>query len=257
MEKKANKSSFKDFLKLVTTICSWTIFVILFACVVFLFYYFFATKIYATKGEKYEPKVSLYTIVSPSMTPNIKVYDVIVNLKVNKPEDIKINDVITFVSNSPETDGMTMTHRVISVIKDKEGNYSYQTKGDYAPVADSTNVSFNNIIGKVSFKIPQLGRIQFFIANKIWWLILLLIPALYIIIRDLFKTVAKTMNFNDINLRIGTKKKMLYLPYEESLSMPNIEEEKKMWDSYNQPKKPFFSNSLDDDFTEADLPKLK
>ena len=34
-------------------------------------------------GKKYEPLISLYTIVSPSMEPNIRVYDVIITKKAN------------------------------------------------------------------------------------------------------------------------------------------------------------------------------
>ena len=214
MDSNTKNSSIREAIKTVSTIISWTIFTLLVICVIFLSYCFISTQIYATKGEKYEPKISLYTIVSPSMTPNINVYDVIVNLKVDKPEDIKINDVITFISTNPETEGMTITHRVISIIKDKEGKYNYQTKGDYALVEDAGTVSFSNIIGRVAFRIPKLGRIQFFLAEKMHWLLIILIPALYIIVRGILQRLTKGKEFKQYHLfKIGTKNKLLFLPF--------------------------------------------
>jgi len=53
-----------------------------------LVYYFVAVRIYAAKGSGHEPKFSLYTIITPSMTPNINVYDVVVDVKVDMPENI-------------------------------------------------------------------------------------------------------------------------------------------------------------------------
>ena len=169
----------KEIFSLISTIISWTIFVLLVLCATFLVYYFIATRIYIAKGSGHEPKFSLYTIISPSMVPNINVYDVIVDVKVDKPEDIKINDVITFNSNIPEVSGNTITHRVIAINKDAEGNYYFQTKGDNNLVEDGVNVEFSNIIGKVALKIPQLGKVQSFLASKAGWLFIILIPALY------------------------------------------------------------------------------
>ena len=80
---KAKKGLFGQIIYLLSTIISWTIFALLVICAILLVYYFIATKIYAKKGSGYEPKFSLYTIISPSMVPNIKVYDV--SLYFNSP----------------------------------------------------------------------------------------------------------------------------------------------------------------------------
>ena len=50
------------------------------------------------KGVTKPPLVSAYTIVSPSMVPNINVLDVIVTMRVKDPSKIKVGDVITFNS---------------------------------------------------------------------------------------------------------------------------------------------------------------
>ena len=74
--------TFKQITKTIAMILSWTIFSLLVLIIGFLVYYLVSANIYASKGEKFEPIFSLYTIVSPSMEPNIKVYDVILNTNV-------------------------------------------------------------------------------------------------------------------------------------------------------------------------------
>ena len=99
------------------------------------------------------------------------------------------------------TTGTTITHRVIA-ITEEDGQICYQTKGDYNNIADQACARFNNVIGKVVFKIPQLGRIQFFLASKAGWLLCILIPALFIIGRDIMRIVKLSTikkNVNNIN----------------------------------------------------------
>lgn len=176
----------KKIIKNIAMILSWTLFVILLAIIGFLVYYLVSANIYASKGEKYKPEFSLYTIVSPSMEPNINVYDVILNTKIDDPHDIKVGDVITFISTSTISDGMTVTHRVTKVIEGKDG-LEFKTKGDNNLSEDTDTAKEKNVLGKVFIKIPQLGRLQFFISSKGGWLLIVICPALFIIVNDIFK----------------------------------------------------------------------
>lgn len=64
--------------------------VILFVCLIalFLLYYIISSQLHADDSD-YKPKVSIYTIVSPSMTPVINVYDIVVNIRPESPKDIQ------------------------------------------------------------------------------------------------------------------------------------------------------------------------
>lgn len=255
------KSNFREIIKFISTIISWTIFVLLLICACLLIYYFIAIRVYIAKGEGHEPAFSLYTIISPSMTPNINTYDVVVDTKVKKPEDIKINDVITFNSSIPGVRGGTITHRVIAINIDTNGEYHYRTKGDYNLVDDGVDVEFDDIVGKVSLRIPQLGKLQSFMATKTGWLILVLIPALYIIFKDVIKIIKlknseannKFSRFLNRPLLTFKKRKLLtYTPQEETLekniepTINPIEKEEKIIN--------FYEDEETDDF---DLPPLK
>lgn len=216
-QKKTKFSSFSHAIKFISGVISWTILVILVIIAAFLLYYFVSTKMYAEKGEKYKPAFSLYTILSPSMVPNINVYDVIVDVNVTNPEDIKVGDVITFTSTASLTAGMTITHRVIDVKQDESG-YSYLTKGDANLTPDGAYVPFQNVFGKVIFRIPQLGRLQEFLGTKGGWLIVVVIPAIAIILSDLLKIfrLKKVKNHVDsYTLHENNKKKKEKIQKEE------------------------------------------
>ena len=189
MEKNEKYSSIKHKVKFLTTVLSWTLFVLLIFVAIILVYYFITTKIYAKKDANYRPAFGLYTIISPSMEKTLNIYDVIVNVKIKSPDDIKIGDIITFISSSTSSKGMTITHRVISIKEDENGNKVFQTKGDNNTSPDPKPATFDNIIGKVIFKIPQLGRLQSILTTKGGWLIIVVIPAFIIILSDILKLI--------------------------------------------------------------------
>lgn len=177
----------KGLFKYISTVVSWTIFVLLVIVGILLIYYYISVRLYATKGEKYEPKFSVYTIVSQSMEPTINVYDVIINTRVDDIKDVKVNDVVTFISTWQVTQGMTITHRVVGTKTLDDGSTCLITRGDNNTQEDETCVKENNIIGVTKAVIPGLGKIQFFLSSKMGWLFLILIPALYIIVKDILK----------------------------------------------------------------------
>lgn len=189
-ETNENISTFKKVKKVlnyVGKVLSYASIVLLVIIGAFLLYYLFTMQKYKNDPE-FKPEVSLYTIISGSMEPAIHVYDVVVNVAVKSPEDIKVGDVITFESTSSISQGLTVTHRVQD-IKIVNGRYEYVTKGDYNPVADSSTAKYENVLGKVAFKIPQLGRVQFIVASKAGWFLVVLLPAMGVIIYDVIKLI--------------------------------------------------------------------
>lgn len=176
----------KSVINYISTVITWSVFVILISCALVLTYYFVSLKIYEKKGEDYAPPFSVYTIVSPSMTPLIQVHDVIVNLKVDEPSDLKKGDIITFKSTSALTYDMTITHRIDDV-KVVDGEYQYTTKGDANSISDMSPALYKNVIGKAKLKLPGLGKVQLFVANKFGWFLAVIVPALLVLMGDISK----------------------------------------------------------------------
>lgn len=196
---KSNYIKIKNALTYVGKLLSSAVLILLIIIGMFLVYYVIAARV-VVKNPEYKPLFSLYNIATGSMEPNIKVDDVIVNVRVKSPESIKVGDVITFNSTSSISKGLTVTHRVINIIKNDDGTYEYVTKGDFNPSADSATAKYNDIIGKVVIKLPAVGKIQGFIATKMGWFIVVLLPALGVIIYDLMKIVKLVYNKKTANL---------------------------------------------------------
>lgn len=145
-----------------------------------LMFYVISSKI-AEKKEK-TPLFGFYTIISPSMEPNINVYDVVLVKKTNINK-LKKGDVITFYSTNNYFGDTPITHRIANI----DDRTSIIVKGDYNEKADNEKVIPKNIIGKVILVIPSLGKLQFFLASKSGFIVAIIIPAIVIITYDVYK----------------------------------------------------------------------
>lgn len=205
-----------DIIKFISKTLAYVILCLLFLITAFLIYYMSSSAIAAKKGEK--TNIGLYTIVSPSMEPFIKVYDVIIDRKLKTNEELKVGDVITFYSPSLNTDGYTITHRIYD-IKVSDGKTYYITKGDNNQSVDIGSITRENIVGKMIYKINGLGKIQFFLSSKLGWILIILIPALCFILYDL----------NKLNKIFKIKKKIDKIPeYQNMSAKEEIEHNKKV-----------------------------
>ncbi len=184
-----NKNHFyspKGVSKKILNVLSWVLLVFLILIAAFLMFYFVSTKVSSKNNKK--PTFGLYTILTGSMQPKINPYDVIFDVSPTSPESLKVGDIITFKSDGKLTQGLVITHRIVK-IDIKNGEYLYYTKGDYNISQDPTPAKYENILGKVLFTIPQLGRIQEFLSTKGGWLVVVIIPTLIIIITDVLKII--------------------------------------------------------------------
>ena len=176
------KRIWKTFYKII----SYTIIVVLMIIAAFFIFYVISGKIAEREGKN--PPFGLYTIISPSMTPTIKVYDVVFVKNVDT-STLKVNDVITFYSTNAFFGGTPITHRIVEILDVPETGTMFRVKGDANEEADEEKVFPSNVIGKVLFRIPQLGKVQFFLASKTGWLIAILIPAIVILVYDVYKLI--------------------------------------------------------------------
>lgn len=95
-----------------------------------------------------------YSVKTESMTPVLTVNDIVCAYPVPF-ESLNKGDIITYVIDNK---GTTVTHRIVSIDED---NRAVQTKGDNNEYPDIEPVEEENIIGKMVFKIPLLGKLEF------------------------------------------------------------------------------------------------
>ena len=188
-KEKSNLSIFKIIYKIyhfVAKVFLYSILLILIFVALAFILYFMDMQANAKKGIYKQPLFGAYIIISPSMVPSINVYDAIV-IKREEPENLKVGDVITFLSSDTRYLGLTITHRIVGIEKSTTGDIYFRTKGDNNNTEDSSLVKGDDIYGKVILKIPKIGYIQLLLTNAIGWVLIVVIPCLGVVIYDIIK----------------------------------------------------------------------
>jgi signal peptidase len=147
---------------------------------------FLIITLFPIKGN-YQVKV----VLSGSMEPAVHIGSVVIL----KPESqYKIGDVVIFGKDTKKD--IPTTHRIVSS-RAVEGVILYTTKGDANEDPDTTEIRPGDIHGKVLFSVPFMGYIIDFVKKPVGMIIVIVIPALYIIyeeIRKIWKEVKKIKN---------------------------------------------------------------
>jgi len=113
----------------------------------------------------------LYVVTSGSMQPVFSKGDCIVVKSVKSAAQLRVGEDIAFISNN---DGKIVTHRIIEILTDEYGNVSYVTKGVHNVVADTSAVSFSNVVGKRVAVLQFTGRVITFFRTP-WGIVTFLI----------------------------------------------------------------------------------
>ena len=98
-------------------------------------------------------------VLSGSMEPEISVGEIVYIKNVDE-EELQVGDIVTYMIN-----GNTMvTHRITGI--DRE-NQLLITKGDANDSADSSPVTYGQVVGKLFFHVPYLGYISIYMRTSL------------------------------------------------------------------------------------------
>ncbi|HPT77950.1 MAG TPA: signal peptidase I [Candidatus Atribacteria bacterium] len=120
-----------------------------------------------------------YIVRSGSMSPSINVGSLILVRNV-KPEAIAVNDIITYMR---EGGSSATTHRVVGI--ENDGGLKFITKGDANIINDPVPVESSALLGKVVLSVPYLGYVIGFAGTKLGTMLVLVIPGVIIMIRQI------------------------------------------------------------------------
>ena len=95
----------------------------------------------------------LAIVYTGSMAPAMSVGDLAWMQPVD-PSKIKVGDIVAF--NPPSQPDVTVSHRVIEIIR--EPALGFQTKGDANEDPDFDIIPADNVLAKVPFTMPNMGR---------------------------------------------------------------------------------------------------
>lgn len=120
-----------------------------------------------------------FIVLSGSMRPVISEGSVVFVRR--GPENLKVNDIITFLR--PDNSRDNVTHRIIG-----KTDFGYKTQGDANNSPDAWTVRKEAVWGKVIFTQPYLGYVLSFSRTKPGVILLIALP-LFIIILDEIRVI--------------------------------------------------------------------
>ena len=144
-------------------------------------------------------RMNFFTIYGGSMVPTIPIGSVVAAKSV-EASAIKVGDIITFRTGT-EADRV-VTHRVVEVSNDS-GALSFRTAGDSNANPDGNAVLAENVVGKVWFHVPFLGYLSSFVATKLGFILLILVPGTFIISLEVRTIIAELRSMRKVTCTAG------------------------------------------------------
>jgi len=137
-----------------------------------------------------------YVVASGSMVPELQVYDVLIVQGYAPFEEIQIGDIIVF--DRPSGQDRVIVHRVVSITDDDPK--TLRTKGDNN-VASIPGTDFpiteKEYIGKVQFKIPQIGYVTQVLKPPTNYILIALAIGVMIVKEILKRKKVQELTFTD------------------------------------------------------------
>lgn len=132
----------------------------------------FVVMIFITRAMGNSPEIfgyRIFRVSSGSMEPELAIGDVILVQKVD-PEDIHIDDIITYKGVQGDFADKMITHLVIEEPYEDDNGWHYQTQGIAAGALKDPIVSYDQVQGKLVKKLAFMNDIYTFFLSP-WGLI--------------------------------------------------------------------------------------
>ena len=131
-----------------------------------------------TKNNLSVGGVRVFMIVSESMKGEYDIGDILISKEV-KEEDIKVGDNVTYLGKEKNLKGLIVTHKVIEVGNEENGEKYYVTKGIANQISDP-KIHYNQIYGKVIYKTFILSILGKLMSKQISYYILFIVVGVII-----------------------------------------------------------------------------
>lgn len=119
--------------------------------------------------------VGAAVVISGSMEPNISLYDLVI---IHEKDEYHVDEVVIFRNNT-----YCVTHRILAMETDENGQVWVTTKGDANNAPDSP-IPLEDIVGKVIITIPKIGYVQNFLQQPLGFLFLTLMTGAFLLLPE-------------------------------------------------------------------------
>lgn len=142
---------------------------------------------------------SMFRVATGSMEPELPVGTLLVTRQTHIG-NIQTGDIVTFRSKQTGMLGVIITHRVVAIHEDKNGNLFLETKGDANQYADGYFVDECNLIGRVVYATGEgnmFAVVVQFLSSPAGFLACIVLPCLLggiFLIRDTVRNIKKEID---------------------------------------------------------------
>lgn len=98
------------------------------------------------------------------------------------PKTLKEGDIITFLSQGPDSFGEVITHKIRRLTTDTDGRAGFVTYGTTTDKDDETVVTYEYIVGQYVGRIPKVGSFFQFLKTTPGYIICILVPFLLLML---------------------------------------------------------------------------
>lgn len=126
----------------------------------------------------------IFAVVTGSMEPKYNIGDVLISKEV-EPSEVKVGDAVSYLGNKYNYNGKIITHEVVSISKNQDGEYLFNTKGLNNLVEDPI-VHEDQLYGVVKHKSNLLSFMYKSMNTPNGFVIFIILPLFYIIGSEIF-----------------------------------------------------------------------
>lgn len=137
--------------------------------------------------------IRMFTVATGSMKPVYEVGDVLIAKEI-EPEEINVGDDIVYRGEKSSFNNKIITHRVISIEKQEDGNYKITTKG-VANEKEDPEINQTQVYGKIIYKVHTLSYIGRLIQNIYVFYFIIFVPIGLLIFKQI-KNILSLTNKN-------------------------------------------------------------
>ena len=130
---------------------------------------------------------SILQVLTGSMEPTIPEGSMLL-IQETDPKSLQPGDIISFFSPDPSLDGALNTHRIQQVVAESD-TLEFITKGDANFLEDQQPVAAEQVVGKVIFISPTLGKFVRLISNPLVFGLAILLPLAAMLIANLVRAM--------------------------------------------------------------------
>lgn len=168
----------KKILNITKTIVVWAV-VVLAVCMM-VFTIFSVTTFNRNDRSLFGYKA--YVVTSDSMSKTDFDAGDLILVKQVDPVILKEGDIITYMSQNPESFGETITHKIRSLTTDANGNPGFITYGTTTDTDDSTIVTYPYVLGRYEKAVPNIGTFFNFLKTTQGYFVCIFIPFMLLIL---------------------------------------------------------------------------